>query len=266
MNEISKNITGLSAEIDNQTNTPEPNNVAVQSSVLPTPISEEAVRGENSKGGKGKTSKVIKGPKGKTSKVTKGPKGFDYFKKLTNEVETKMESFKLWKASSSKMSKIVKNPDLVTIDTELQSVPSLPNFQSSNISQETQNVAPSKSMQPNLHPTQPSPTNYENIPIPEPQLSSYIDCFSPSVHPITTTIQPVASPSVQSHNLHPALAETSSSSVPPLPVADRELRNQAKKKQKRKSRLRCEDQECVPCSVLENCNCCHFCLNRSKLR
>ena len=38
------------------------------------------------------------------------------------------------------------------------------------------------------------------------------------------------------------------------------------KQRKTKSKLRCEDSKCLPCTILENCKTCYFCLNRSKLR
>ena len=39
-----------------------------------------------------------------------------------------------------------------------------------------------------------------------------------------------------------------------------------KKKTRRKSRLKCEDPSCSPCSVLVNCNTCYYCVNKAKLK
>ena len=44
-----------------------------------------------------------------------------------------------------------------------------------------------------------------------------------------------------------------------------ELR-ESKSRKRHKSRLRCDDPNCTPCSILENCKTCFNCLNRSKLR
>ena len=44
------------------------------------------------------------------------------------------------------------------------------------------------------------------------------------------------------------------------------LLRHSKNKRVAKSKLKCEDEDCVPCSVKENCNECHFCINRSSLK
>ena len=39
-----------------------------------------------------------------------------------------------------------------------------------------------------------------------------------------------------------------------------------KKRTRRKSRLKCEDPSCSPCSVQVNCNTCYYCVNKAKLK
>ena len=44
------------------------------------------------------------------------------------------------------------------------------------------------------------------------------------------------------------------------------LKIRKSKQRKGKSRLICEDPKCLPCSILENCKICYFCIHRSKLK
>ena len=47
---------------------------------------------------------------------------------------------------------------------------------------------------------------------------------------------------------------------------DGEVRSRKSKNGKRKTKVMCDQDNCLPCSIRENCNNCYFCINRSKLR
>ena len=60
---------------------------------------------------------------------------------------------------------------------------------------------------------------------------------------------------------------STSNSLPYSTNSDKEdLTPSRNRKKTHKSRLRCDDPNCTPCSVLANCRACFNCLNRSKLR
>lgn len=102
-------------------------------------------------------------------------------------------------------------------------------------------------MQHNSKPTQQIHSPQENGPVMQPQPVAPPTQSGPPYPVLTTSI-----PSTPSGTL----------SAP----AERAVRDLAKQKQKQKIRRRCENPQCEPCSVLENCHICYYCLNRSKLR
>ena len=106
----------------------------------------------------------------------------------------------------------------------------------------------SQPMQHNTNPTQQIHSPEENAPVKQPNF----------IAPPTQGIPPFP---VRSSNSSPSVPSRTLS-----PTAVRAVREQAKQKPKQKIRKRCENPQCEPCTVLENCHTCYYCVNRSKLR
>ena len=72
--------------------------------------------------------------------------------------------------------------------------------------------------------------------------------------------QTVPIPNLDLQTVSPSRSLTVASSSLPTPPT------QNLKSLRKKSRFRCEDPNCSPCSLLKNCNDCYYCLNRLKLK
>ena len=204
----------------------------------------------------------------KASKVVKKSKGYDYFKGLTCEVETKMTNFKMWNSKVSKQAKKESAPGRIcgsTTVTASQSEPS-PSRHLAAITTEH----PDQELDipfPPLSPSNPFPPLSPEILFPHLSQDNPFPVLSP-VYPVPEFLpsQHLPTNPKSQHDPDPAPSHPSTSSGTFPGPRQPTVRKLAPKKPLRKQKHKCKNASCEPCSVLENCNVCYFCLNRSKLR
>ena len=120
---------------------------------------------------------------------------------------------------------------------------------------------------PPLSPSNPFPPLSPEILFPHLSQDNPFPVLSP-VYPVPEFLpsQHLPTNPKSQHDPDPAPSHPSTSSgIFPGPRQPT-VRKLAPKKPLRKPKHKCKNASCEPCSVLENCNVCYFCLNRSKLR
>ena len=204
----------------------------------------------------------------KVSKVVKKSKGFDYFKGLTSEVEFKMENFKMWNSKVLKQVKNASAPRLISGSTTITASQSEPSpsrhLAAITIEHPVQEIDISF---PPLSPDNPFPPLSPEILFPPLSPDSPFPVLSP-VYPVPEYLPsqhlPTNPKSQRDPESAPSQPSTSSGTLPD--PGQRTVHKLAAKKTSRKPKHKCENASCEPCSILENCNVCYFCLNRSRLR
>ena len=194
-------------------------------------VAEAVITAPSTKIGIAKKSIV----KEKKEKVKKVGKAFSFFQGLTSEVDTKIETFKMFSQAS-------KTP-----------------LDSSNALSPTSAVQSSNAL-PSV--TAALQTSYYQLPTIEVQSCDFLSPVSP--------VRCSYSPPVYSNYALSPTTEDQSNYVPSQPATTFDVRastrHNTKQKKKHRSPKSCDDTECEPCSVVANCNRCVFCLNRSRLR